>query len=358
MTSSNIPLSRGVDKPYSIRNTIYGLFMRKLFFLFLFLSLSLQARDFQKILIPNAQCGNGLPYHVFYSQGKDDKLLIELMGGGACWSLSSCYGPNIRTWLHQIPTLPSYSVLTSGQKERSPFYDRTVVYFPYCTGDVYAGRHIGEYALGVKAYHVGYRNISLSLDHLFREGFLNSKTYKDLVLFGASAGALGSLIHGKRIARYFDSLEKKTLLADSPGLHWGEDFWDKFTPKMIRDIDDALGSVGLDIDRSSGLISPSVPKLCGIYRDWSLGFFQGSQDVIMTYLFGNINPKDHEELVYSDKGIFEQTKNIKNCSSWVPSTKMHTFLLLDKSAQMQASGVSAMDFVRMIYNGETSRNFK
>jgi len=322
------------------------------------LILSAQARDWVKIKIPGAKCGDGTDYSVYYNPRNSKKLLVEFMMGGACWDLTSCYGGNIRTWLHPIIELPNYSVLTSSNPKISPFYKHSSLYFPYCTGDVYAGDHKYSYFLGIKANHTGFTNVIKTINHLKENDIIQFSDLKELILFGTSAGAIGSFIHSKSFEKEVGPDTKKFIIADSPGLHFGDDFWHKFTDPMRDDFQTAFNRINLKIDFDDGVVADQMDTVCKGLPEWKIGILQGSQDLVMTLLFGDITPSKHRELIYGPRGLFETTKHTENCASFIPDTKMHTFMLLKKSSQIKAQGMSALNFVRRIYDGKTDRSYK
>ncbi len=332
--------------------------MKVITLLLLFFSTSILARDWVKIKIPGAKCGDGINYYVFYSPGNSKKLLTEFMGGGACWSLSTCFGPNLRTWMHPIPEIPTFSVLTSENKELTPFTKHSSLYFPYCTGDVHSGDHSIDYRFSVTAHHRGYSNVVKTIRYLKESEIIQFDQLEEFILFGSSAGAIGSLVHSKTFEPELSKDTKKFLISDSPGLHFGKTFWDKFTAPMLSDFDENFSKVNLNIDFSDGMVAHKTENVCRYLSDWKIGFLQGSQDLVMSKVFGNIGPDDHRDYVYSDRGIFETSKKTRNCAAFTPDTKMHTFLLIEKSARIEASGVNALDFVRRIYSGKTERSFK
>ena len=328
--------------------------MKRLLIAFcLIISFPLHARKFTRVLIPGATCGDGTTYSVFVnSTGKDArKLAVEFMGGGVCWDSSSCFGPNLRTWIHPLPKLIGQTnVMVSETEKKSPLHNHMVLYFPYCAGDVFAGSHTIKYEWGPKVHHTGHSNIEKSLVHLQNSGYINLDSVQDLVLYGSSAGGIASLLHSATFDKYISRKTKRTILADAPGLHFGKTFWNKFTRQQLRDFNTAFSKVGLNSVMDDGMVANRAPDFCRALRKWEIGILQGSQDLIMSSVFGNITPEEHRQLVYSDSGIFELTKSIKNCSAWTPDTLMHTFLLTTFSAAIQTSDeVSAREFARRIY---------
>lgn len=332
--------------------------MKVLSLILLFVCSSALARDWVKVNIPGAKCGDGLGYYVFYSPRNSKKLFTEFMGGGACWNLSTCFGPNLRTWMHPIPELPSFSVLTSDDKELTPFVNHSSLYFPYCTGDVHSGDHSIDYKFGVTAHHRGYSNVTKAIEYLKEREIIQFDQLEEFILFGASAGAIGSLVHTKSFSPELNSNTKKILISDSPGLHFGKNFWNKFTDKMILDFNKTFQKVNLNIDFSDGMIAHEAEFVCNYLSEWKIGFLQGSKDLVMSKVFGNISPDEHRNYVYSSRGIYEVTKNTPNCAAFTPDTKMHTFLLIEKSANIRAGEIKAIDFVKEIYSGRTNRSYK
>lgn len=315
-------------------------------FLVLLLSFSAFARDWESVYIPGAKCGDGIPYKVFVKPGKKSKLAIELMGGGACWSLTTCWGPNFHTWIHPIPELPAFSYLST---DESPIKDHTFIYFPYCNGDVHAGNHDADYLPFVgKTYHHGYRNFVASMEYLSKSQKIQFRAADSLVLWGSSAGALGSLIHKKRIESYLKPGIKKVLIADSPGLHYANDFWKKFTPELIHDFKAAFAGAGVHIDVNQGMIAPLMKDYCREARGWKIGFIQTTRDIIMSKMFGGLSEEEHKKAVLGPSGIRNVLKNSKVCSTHISEGVGHMLLLVTGVAEDHLdleSGESAKDFV-------------
>jgi hypothetical protein len=309
-------------------------------------------RPWRKIDVPGARCGDGLGYSIFVSDGDPRKIAFDLMGGGACWDAATCYAlPD--TWIHPIPTVLESGGLVSTDPARSPLSGHTIVYFPYCTSDVHVGRHVARYAPGLKFHHTGATNFEAALELVMKRGVVDLEHAEQFVISGYSAGALGALYHAFTVDPFVKNVPDKVLIADAPGLHFGRRFWDKFTPELLKDFTAALGRMGMKVEKGKGNLAEHLPKLCSWLPDWRVGVLQGSRDVVMSRVFGSIGSAAHEKLVYGPRGIFEMTKDASdNCSTWTPSTPMHTFLVTDTTASMQAStGESAMDYARDLVQG-------
>jgi hypothetical protein len=331
--------------------------MKYLLLLVMIVSIPLaQARKWERIRIPGAKCGNGQSYSIFLSQKEKNnstnrKLAVEFMGGGVCWSTASCYGPNLRTWIHPMVKLPVFSTLTT---KKSALKDHDFIYFPYCTGDVFAGKHIAKYTWPTKVHHVGFSNIQKSLKYIKRMKLVNFKMLEDLVLYGSSAGGIAALIHANTIEPYLNKETKRTIIADSPGLHFGHDFWSKFTLNQIADFQDAFTASNVYADFNNGMVAPYFHGVCKKMSQWNIGILQGTKDLVMSKLFGEISPEDHENNVYSKEGIINAVENYKNCHAWVKRSKMHTFLLFPKASQLDVTGTTAIEFFTKIHQNQIS----
>jgi hypothetical protein len=320
--------------------------------LFSFSSFSFENKDLErgvrlwkKITIPGAKCGNGEPYSIWFDEGKNNKkLTVELMGGGACWSKETCFGPNFKSWLFPIPRFPLMSLMSAKSKKISPSGDGSYLYFPYCTADVWAGKHTANYSFKKKTYHWGYRNLRQAFKYLKNKNMIPFSDVNELIIYGASAGALGSFLHGNFIAKQLPANVQKTIIADAPGLHFGDSFWDKFPTRFIDDINSSLNEVGLSVDLNSGNLSSQINTLCEGMSDWNIGVLQGSRDYFMSKVFGEISQDDHHALVFGQDGIWEHSKPYPHCSTWLKSSGHHTFLIFPYTWFWKAGGTSAKDF--------------
>ena len=304
-------------------------------------------RSWKKIIIPGARCGNGSPYTAFLSMKDPRKFALELMGGGACWDRKTCWGPTPLAWIHEIPGLiERLGGFFSLDLSKTDAADHTLVHFPYCTGDVHLGRHKARYQAGVPVWHYGAINVERGLDHLV--GTLGFDPYQvgDLTVYGYSAGAIGALAHIDHFSDLFPAASRRTLLADAPGLHFGPKFWEKFSPELLKDYAEAIRRAGHELDTSQGMLAKFVSTVCERHPGWEIGVMQGSKDVVMSALFGAISPDDHHRSIFGPEGLWEQTRDVSdNCSAWIPTSTVHTFMVSDPTAEIRAGQQNAYEFL-------------
>ncbi len=304
--------------------------------------------EWEKVTIPEAKCGRGADYTIFIRKHSPSKLLVEFMGGGACWNKQSCVTLPI-TWVYPMVELSSFSVLTSETNTANPFPEHTNVYLPYCTGDVFTGDRVSVYD-GMTIYHYGYRNVLLTLKYLKEKNIIAFDQVNDLVVWGASAGAIGALTHAKNVADYVPADAKKTLISDSPGLHFGPTFWNKFDADAKRDFKMAFNGIQLDVDFNDGFVARKIGPVLDYYREWNIGFLYSLRDRIMSWFFGEISKKDHEALLLGPEGLPAIAKTKPNVHVWLNDSDIHRFLLTSKLSQSQSlDGEKAIEFAAEVY---------
>lgn len=323
--------------------------MKTLIAIFTFTALISQAtfaRDWDRIEIPGAVCGDGLPYAVFVSKKASNNLIVEFMGGGACWNFETCY-IDFAAWMHPIIEVPFYSYLTSDVMFLSnhPYTNDSAIYMPYCTGDTFAGDHVANYS-GFSAAHQGFRNVVMSFQYLQKRNILNFGGVERLTVWGASAGGIGALVHLKTLEPYFPKAEKVGII-DSAGLHFGPDFWKKFTPAQVSDFTKAFARSGLILNPNDGFIAKSMAPVFANLQSWTLGILQSTRDGVMSLGFGDINQDNHRKLVLSNQGIAAIAKPFSNVDVWYSDSDVHTFLLKPDTIfeKNMYTGQTAMEFV-------------
>ena len=309
------------------------------------------SRNYDSIEIPNAYCGDGSPYKVFVEARSSSRLGLKIQGGGACWSHFTCF--TLGTARGSIPRQPKDSQgFSSDSSFQSPIADFSYIYFPYCTGDVHLGTHIASY--DDKSYrHSGKDNIYKAVRYLMENQIVNPQYIDELVLYGDSAGALGALYHINHIAPYFEQTNRKTLLLDSPGLHFGDSFWYTFTDELFSDYQLAMNEIGYEINKDSGLIADVIPRVCSMHSDWQVGVIQTTRDRTMSIFFGGISAGDHERRVLGEGGIFRLTANPNdNCSAFVPDSNKHVLMNKRNKLDVVAGGKNVVQYTyEMVQEG-------
>lgn len=167
---------------------------------------------------PDSACANGKATGIGINPGTSNRVLLYLEGGGACWNGVTCY------------TLRTASFITSGFGETqfkgrigsvegsvldredptNVFRDASMVYVPYCTGDVHAGDKEGNYD-GQITRHVGRKN----LEAFLRRIVPTFPSPERVILSGVSAGGFGAAYNYWRVHEAFGGKVRVDLVDDS-----------------------------------------------------------------------------------------------------------------------------------------------
>ncbi len=140
--------------------------------------------------VPGMICGDGSQTGIGISRGRSDSVLVYLAGGGACWSASACNNA-FRSFGKQefdVLQLLASGTIFDRTLAGNPFASWTIVFVPYCTGDVHAGDSHQSYG-GTAWNHHGYRNLQAAV------AAITSALPRpaEVVVAGSSAGGFGSL---------------------------------------------------------------------------------------------------------------------------------------------------------------------
>ena len=160
----------------------------------------------------DCRCSDGSEFSFWLRKANPRKVVFYLQDGGACFSAKTCAPDSdlYQTRVNEGPT--GEGGMFDFADERNPFADYSVVYVPYCTGDVHIGNTTTKYAPGLTVHHKGYVNGTAALDRL-------AATFPgatEVVVVGTSAGSIAAPLYAGLVS---DRLPRAriTALADGSG---------------------------------------------------------------------------------------------------------------------------------------------
>jgi hypothetical protein len=144
--------------------------------------------------VPDSRCDDGSPTGFAVNPQDTSDLFIFFEGGGACWNYLTCVavgtaskGPvGSAQWTARQSSLPAPF---DRVRASNPFRNATMVYIPYCTGDLHVGDNLADYR-GVSYYHKGRPDTVAFLSRV-------ASTWADparVVVSGSSAGGYGAAL--------------------------------------------------------------------------------------------------------------------------------------------------------------------
>jgi hypothetical protein len=201
---------------------------------------------------PDTACQDGSPTGLAVSAGTGPDLVLFLNGGGACWDFLTCEvlalatrGPFGEAEFEALRAGVLPGSILDRTLPGNPFADATLVFVPYCTGDVHAGDRVATYTGtgGPATYlHVGRPNLQAFLRRLA----VTWPAPRRLVVSGASAGGFGALLEYDAVRRRWPAAQG--FLVDDSGPPLGEG---AISPALLAAWREAWG------------IDPLLEPLCG-----------------------------------------------------------------------------------------------
>jgi hypothetical protein len=160
----------------------------------------------------DCECSDGSEFSFWVRKASATKVLFYFQGGGGCFSAETCARDSdvYRTRVDADPA--EEGGMFDFADDRNPFADYSVVFVPYCTGDVHIGNAIRTYAPGLTVRHKGYVNGNAALDHLVA----TFPAATQVVVAGGSAGSIAAPLYAGLVSDRLPDAQI-TVLADASG---------------------------------------------------------------------------------------------------------------------------------------------
>jgi hypothetical protein len=254
---------------------------------------------------PHAATCSGFPgtdpnFRFWVRKGAPDKLAVVFNGGGACWDNLTCSHParpNLPATVLEFYTAAirpgdgpqGIGGALDATRADNPVKDHTVVFIPYCTGDLHGGSvtrtygNAGHTVLALPSQfeiqHRGFDNFMVVLDWIAR----NVAPPRDLLVAGASAGGYGAIINFPWLAKLYPQARLSVLADASQGVSTagfdsglpGRGSWDlQLAPWVFGDTPQALRSG--ELMRAAALAYPAA----------RFGQYTTTQDSVQSGFYG------------------------------------------------------------------------
>lgn len=152
-------------------------------------------------------CSRGTDYAFFVNPGTVNRVVIDFIGGGACWNAQTCsfadaiFNPDIENIRAAIADDDPHGFYER-EREENPFRDWYHVVIPYCTGDIHWGNNVATYGEGdseVVINHKGAINSQAVLDWVYD----NFSAPEQVFVTGCSAGSYGSAMWAPHVMDHY-----------------------------------------------------------------------------------------------------------------------------------------------------------
>ena len=293
----------------------------------------------------DCMCADGSPYSYFVREADPTKVIFFLEGGGACFTGAMC-APGSDSYKQNIGEAPGADAngIFDFDNPANPFADHSIVYVPYCTGDVHSGNATKDYGDGVVTQHKGFVNASAALATMI-ERFPD---VVDLVVAGSSAGAFTTPLFAGLAA---DELPDANVavIADSGGAvpdaiaavtaNWG-------TVESLPDWPEFAGATAAMVTPaySFAKVAEHNPKITFLRHDYAY------DRVLSGYaVMAGLSPDGLVDVMRAGEASIEATG--VSVAAWVSPGDAHTILGRPDFYTEELGGVRFLDWLLAFLDG-------
>lgn len=243
--------------------------------------------------------GTDSEFSFWSKKGKSENLAVFFEGGGACWDATTCSFPIADPLPPGIPaqlqffvpaidpksTPADYSGLFDADHPDNPIRDWSIVYIPYCTGDLHTGSATKTYSNAGNPYiatatfpikHNGFDNFMVVLDWMKK----NVQGPKNVLVTGSSAGGYGAIANFPWIERTYRNAHTNVIADASQGVttpgfdKYGRTSWNmQLAPWAFGNAPSAIA--GPDLLRTAAKARPNVKtaQFTTAYDETQISFY-------------------------------------------------------------------------------------
>jgi hypothetical protein len=310
-------------------------------------------------------CRDGSPTGVGLRVDDPKRLAIYLNGGGACFNDLTCASnPSSFGEVDLYDLEDQADGIFDLDRLENPLRGWSMMFVPYCTGDVHLGTRYQGQAIGVEGNQsfVGSHNFDKALR--FIEPYFLEQEVEEILLFGSSAGGYGVYTNFMKVKRFFPDA-KLTVINDS-----GPVFEDlqAFSPCLQIafaahfGIQSPPGFINLEMI-NDGILSHIYRYTSDRYPDVNFGFLSSLEDNTSRYFlsfgYDNCQGAPDNQL---PADVFRNSLLRLRDDFLIPETRWSTFYIDDQSHaklsddeyfyELEADGVSMNEWFARLMSGE------
>lgn len=285
--------------------------------------------------------------------GLPDKVMIFLNGGGACWRAAECDPKAKPTYTMTSDSANDASVrqgIFDVANEANPVRDYTMIYIPYCTGDVHLGTRTVDYEKSGKYFavrHEGAANLEAVLDWVYS----NIRNPRLVFVTGVSAGAIPTPVVAAKVARRYPRA-RVVQLGDGAGGYqapavpallagWGA------TDYLQRDAAYRnLDSADFTFERLYLAASRSAPRV-------HFAQYNSAEDATQLYFLSLLGIRNQPLPTLLGADLARVSNGANWFHSFTAPGKTHTILRSNAMYTTKVDGVVFSDWLTQLLDGES-----
>lgn len=305
-------------------------------------------------------CARGAPWSFFVRKGTVNRLVVDFIGGGACWSEESCgFAGSLfaddMDWMRDLVDSSAYEGIYDTDNPENPFADWYHLIVPYCTGDIHWGDAAVTYGDGEDAItieHKGAVNTRDALDWAQAEFSGPERIF----VSGCSAGAYGAVLWAPHLAEAFPDTAIAQLGDSGAGVITQNFFADSFPlwkpegalPSWIPALDPA------QVDYN-GLVLPDMYERIGAYYpDMRLSQFNTAYDSTQVFYYQAMGGGDQEEWSQTMRAYADRIdQSTPNFAHFLADGQAHCTTPYDNLYSFTAEDTALVDWLEQLADGDT-----
>ena len=307
----------------------------------------------------DTMCSRGSDFAFAVRKGSIPKIVIDFVGGGACWDELTCgfadatFTDNV-DWVLDLEgvTEPGEGIYNTGHPE-NPFADYHHVLIPYCTGDIHWGNQTQTYGSGnseVTIHHKGGVNAQAVLDWVAA----NYVEPEHLFVTGCSAGAYGSIMWAPHLVEMYPDASMSQFGDSGAGIVTEAWFADSFPswngefafPTHIPTLDPSV------VDVSQKSTADLYAEVSAFYPNHVFSQFNTYWDSVQVRYFQFMGGGNAEEWNLNMLGNLEWIQSsTPNFSSYTAGGDRHCIITSDALYELNSDGTRLIEWVTELNAG-------
>lgn len=299
-------------------------------------------------------CSRGTPYAYFVRPGKVNKVIVDFIGGGACWDEFTCgladaiFDPDVEGIRAAILDNEPHGIYDHSRAD-NPFADWYHVVVPYCTGDIHWGDAITTYGAGtpdeVTINHKGAVNARTVLKWVYD----NFSAPEQVFVQGCSAGSYGAALWSADIMNHYPNSEVFQFGDSGAGIITQEFFTDSFPswnaqaafPAFIPELDPSK------VDILQLALPDLYAGIANHFPEQKMSQYNTFLDDNQTLYFVAMGGSGAEEWSgLMQQSVAEIENRAPNFTAYTAPGEQHCIGPYDNFYTVQSNGVRLIDWLR------------
>ena len=317
------------------------------------------SQGWNKIEVDEAICSRGDDYAFAVKKGSSPNILIDFIGGGACWDEFTCgfadatFTDNV-DWIDDIEGLNSFGEgIYDSENPDNPFKDYHHVIIPYCTGDVHWGDSVQTYGTGSDEVTINHKG-GVNAEHVLSWVFEHYEEPERIFMTGCSAGAYGSIMWSPEIAEQYPDADFAQFGDSGVGIVTQTWFQDSFPawnaeysfPAHIPTLDPSIINV---LEKDTTYIYTSIAEYYPQARFSQFNAYADDTQVMYYQIMGGGDSDEWTSQMFESIDLIKSERN--NFSHYTAGGSRHCIIVSNDMYTLQTNGVDFESWLRELVEG-------